>query len=309
MMEKLWTTHARSEHSFSPLSNYLSIVIEELIKAPPIGEARDRELLKDAYSFIYFDSPHGDLAAHFFVPHDHNPEVDRRPIIVFFHGGLWDTSMPTQFVPHCHHFAMRGAVTVTVEYRVRNKQEQVSPVHALEDATMIQLFLKTNAQHLGIDMEKIIFAGAGSGAHIALCCATLPRIGNEPGEQFRPAALFLFSPVVNVTKKGICADRFESDKEAKAYSPSEHAKQKGLPPCLIFHARQDRVVPFEQVERFAKLYAKKKNECELMEFQTGGHTFFNYNSHQHNYEVTLRAADHFLVDLGLLEPDPLAEEY
>lgn len=284
-------------------------MIEELTKAPPIGEARDRELLKDAYSFIYFDSPHGDLAAHFFVPHGHNPDEDRRPAVVFLHGGLWDTSMPTQFVPHCLHFAMRGAVTVTVEYRVRNRQEGVTPVQALEDAVMAQDFIRSNAHLLGVDPDRIVLAGAGSGAHLALCCATLPQIGKEPGEKFRPAALFLLSPVVNVTRKGICNDRFASEKEARAYSPSEHAKQKGLPPCLIFHARQDRVVPFEQVARFAKLYGKKKNRCELMDFQSGGHTFFNYNSHQQNYEITLRAADHFLVDLGLLEPDPLAGEF
>ena len=284
-------------------------MINELVNAPPIGEARDRELLKDAHSFVYFDSPHGDLVAHFFVPQDHDPDTDRRPIIIFFHGGLWDTSMPTQFVPHCLHFAMRGAVSVTVEYRVRNKQEGTTPVDALEDAAMIQLFLRTNAHLLGIDPDKLIFSGAGSGAHLALCCTTLPKIGNEPGEKFRPAALFLFSPVVNVTRKGICPERFPSEKLAKAYSPSEHAKQKGLPPCLIFHARQDRVVPFEQVAKFAKLYARKKNHCELIDFNSGGHTFFNYNSHQQNYEVTLRAADTFLVELGLLPPDPFAGEF
>ena len=103
-------------------------VIEELIKAPPSGEARDRELLKDAHSFIYFDSPHGDLAAHFFVPHDHNPDTDRRPIFIFFHGGLWDSSLPTQMVPHCLHFAMRGAVTVTVEYRTSINNVRISSV-------------------------------------------------------------------------------------------------------------------------------------------------------------------------------------
>ncbi|MDE0826399.1 MAG: alpha/beta hydrolase [Akkermansiaceae bacterium] len=283
-------------------------VIEELIKAPPIGEARDRELLKNAHSFIYFNSPHGDLVAHFFVPHDHDPENDRRPIVIHFHGGLWDSSMPTQMAPHCLHFAMRGAVTVTVEYRVSNKQAGVTPLDALEDAAMIQLFIRTNAHLLGVDPDKMILAGAGSGAHLALCCTTLPKISTEPGEQFRPAALFLLSPVVNVTPKGICADRFPTPKAAKAHSPSEHAKQKGLPPCIIFHARQDRVVPFEQVAKFAKLYAKKKNRCELIDFQSGGHTFFNYNSHQQNFAITLRAADAFLVEAGLLEPDPFPGE-
>ena len=45
-----------------------------------------------------------------------------------------------------------------------------------------------------------------------------------------------------------------------------------------------------------------------MEFKGAGHTFFNYNSHQQNYEVTLRSVDAFLVSLGILAPDPLTNE-
>ena len=104
------------------------------------------------------------------------------------------------------------------------------------------------------------------------------------------------------------AERFASEGDAKLFSPSEHI-QRGLPPLLAFHAHGDRVVPFDQVAKFCKKYARKKNFCELIDFRAAGHTFFNYNSHQQNYEITLRAADHFLVDLDLLEPDPFAGEF
>ena len=282
-------------------------MIDQLVNAPPIGESRDRELLKDAYSFVYFNSPHGDLIAHFFVPPGHNPDTDRAPVLAFFHGGLWDMSMPTQFVPHCLHFASRGAVALCVEYRVRNKHE-VTPIEAVEDASMLHLFLTKNAHLLGIDTARIVFAGAGSGAHLSLCCATLPEIGGESGDYFRPHALVLFSPIVNTTRKGVGAERFPTEKIAKQFSPSEFVR-KGLPPLLIFHAQQDRVIPIAQVRKFVKRYARKRNRCELIDFASAGHTFFNYNSHQQNYEITLRAADHFLVDLGILDPDPLAGEF
>ncbi len=284
-------------------------MIDQLVKAAPIGEARDRELLKDAHSFIYFNSPSGDLAAHFFFPPEHDPKSANAPAILFLHGGMWDISMPTQFVPHCLHFAARGAVTLSIEYRVKSTYG-TGPIDALEDAAMAQLFLKKNARILGINPEQIVSAGAGSGAHLALCCATLPEIGNQPGEGYRPAALVLFSPVVNTTRKGVGAELFPSEKEAGRYSPSEYVPQPELPPCMIFHARQDGLVPIEQVARFAKRYARKKNNtCELMEFENAGHTFFNFNTHQQNYEVTVRAADYFLVDLGILDPDPLAGEF
>ena len=283
-------------------------MIEELVKAPPIGEARDRELLKDAQSFIYFHSPSKDLAAHFFFPPGHDPRTASAPVIIFLHGGMWDISMPTQFVPHSHHFAARGAVSLCIEYRVKSTSGS-TPAESLEDAAMAIVFLRKNARILGIDPKRIVLAGAGSGAHLALCCATLPEIGNDPGLNFRPAALFLFSPVVNTTRKGVGAEMFSSEQAANQYSPSEHVPQRNLPPCRLYHGRADRMVPVDQVAKFAKRYAKKKNACELMEFEGAGHTFFNYNSHQQNYEVTLRSADYFLVDLGILEPDPLASEF
>ena len=261
---------AGNEQSFFPdSSQQTGQVIEKLVQAPPIGEARDRELLKDAHSFVYFNSPHGDLAAHFFIPPGHDPDTDRAPVVVFFHGGLWDSSMPTQFVPHCLHFASRGAVTLSVEYRVKSKHE-VTPVDAVEDASMLYLFLKKNAHLLGIDVERIVFAGAGSGAHLALCCATLPEIGGEPGEFFRPRALVLFSPIVDTTRKGVGAERFPNDKVAKAFSPSTFIG-KGLPPLLVFHAQLDRVVPIEQVRKFIKRYTRKKNRGELLDFASAGH--------------------------------------
>jgi|TARA_B100000959_G_scaffold285030_1_gene358423 acetyl esterase/lipase len=283
-------------------------VIDQLVKAPPIGEARDQELLKEAHSFIYFHSPGGDLAAHFFFPPGHDPKSAEAPVILFLHGGMWDLSMPTQFVPHALHFATRGAVCMCIEYRVAAMGEG-TPVDALEDAAMAMVFLRKNATILGIDPANVVFAGAGSGAHLALCCTTLPEIGKEPGENFRPSALFLFSPLVNTTRKGVGGGNFSSGEEAREYSPSEHLPQAGLPPCKLYHGRNDRLIPIELVTRFAKRYAKKKNSCELMEFEGAGHTFFNYNSHQQNYEITLRSVDCFLVDLGILEPDPLAGEF
>jgi acetyl esterase len=280
-------------------------VIKELIKAPPLGEARDRELLKDAQSYLYHQTPHGDLACHFFFPWEHSAEA-KAPVMVFFHGGLWDASLPTQFVPHALHFATRGAVTLTVAYRV-SKIHHTSPIEAMEDAASVAVFLRNNAHLLGIDPERMIFVGAGSGGHLALCCATLPNISSHSQEIYQPQAVILFSALVDTTDRGLGAARFPDPKIATKLSPTKNIK-KGQPPVLIFHGTHDRVVPFEQVAKFSKKY-HRKNEGDLVPFERAGHTFFNFNTNPQTYEMTLRAADHFLVDLELLEPDPLAGEF
>lgn len=274
-------------------------------KSPMIGETRNKELLSAATTYIYNQTEHGDLLAHFFFPPNFNYETARCPAIVFFHGGLWDISAATQFIPHCHHFASRGMVAITVEYR--NKAVfNGSPEDAIMDAKAALSFFKLHADQLGLDAERIVAAGASAGAN-AILGATLHPHTNEELPNPKPAALVLFCPITDTSPRGVGNGLFSTPKIGKALSPGKNLPQKALPPCIIFHGEADRVVPYEQSVKFAKRYRRKRNKCEVMEFRNAGHTFFNFNSDERNYNLTLRAADHFLVDLGIIEPDPFAD--
>ncbi|MDA7514423.1 alpha/beta hydrolase [bacterium] len=275
--------------------------------SPIIGEARNQELLEKATTYVYENTPQGDLSAHFFFPPDFDHTMQQRPVIVFFHGGVWDISAPTQFIPHCHHFAARGMIAVTAEYRTKSKYDG-GPEEAMADVKTLISFLRFHAAQMGVDPNRIIACGASAGAH-AVLCATLHPHEIEGIPSPKPQALILFGPVTDTGPKGVGFHLFSSPKEAKTTSPYAKLPQKELPPCLIFHGTADRVVPIESSVRFSKRYARKKNRCELMTFQNAGHTFFNYNSDEQNFGLTLRAADHFLVDLGYLGPDPLAGEF
>ncbi|MGJ8697222.1 MAG: alpha/beta hydrolase [Verrucomicrobiaceae bacterium] len=276
-------------------------------KSPVIGEARNQELLGTATTYVYEKTPEGDLNAHFFFPPGFDHTTQQRGVIVFFHGGTWDISAPTQFVPHCHHFASRGLIAVTAEYRTKAKFNG-GPEEAITDAKTVISFLRYHAAQMGIDPDKIIACGAAAGAHAVLCAALHPH-ENPDLPPTRPQALILFGPVTDTSAKGVGSELFSDPKAAKTLSPFAHLPQKALPPCLIFHGKNDRVVPFEASVKFSKRYSRKRNKCELMEFENAGHTFFNYNSDERNYSLTLRAADGFLVGLGFLEPDPLADEF
>src|SRR5262245_22738480 len=45
------------------------------------------------------------------------------PAIVFFFGGGWRAGTPKQFEEHCKHFASRGIVAITADYRVSSRHQ------------------------------------------------------------------------------------------------------------------------------------------------------------------------------------------
>jgi acetyl esterase/lipase len=271
-----------------------------LQRVAPIGEARDREILKDAATYVYQERPQGPVQAHLFFPQ--NASAAPRPVVVFFHGGFWDSPTPTQFVPHCLHLASRGAVAVAAETRT-SVRHGTGPLEAIEDARDLIRWLRHNADTFNLDPDKVVIGGAAGGAYLALL-ATMPKPKQMPpvdGLDCRPQALILFSALVNTVIKGTAADRFPDAKTAKRLSPLQLIRRK-LPPCLMFHGKSDRITPFEEVDRFRRKMRFWGNSCELINFERADHSFFNFNVSHKNFELTIGAADRFLVDRGILDP-------
>ena len=272
-----------------------------LQKVAPIGEARDREILKNAATYVYQDRPQGAVQAHVFFPEV--ASASPRPVVVFFHGGFWDSPTPTQFVPHCLHFTSRGAVAVAAETRT-TARHGTGPVEAIEDARDLIRWLRHNADTFNLNPERVVIGGAGGGAFLALL-ATMPKPKHMPpvdGLDCRPQALIMFSALVNTTPKGQGSNRFPDAKSAKRLSPTQLVRRK-LPPMLFFHGKSDRITPFDEVERFCRRIRWRGNTCDLVDFVREDHSFFNFNVSQKNFELTIGAADRFLVDRGFLAPD------
>ncbi len=271
-------------------------------KIAPIGEARDREILKDAQTYIYAERPEGPVAAHTFDPPP-RPDGKAAPLFVFFHGGFWDTPMPTQFVPHCLHFAARGAVTVAAETRLWSKH-RTNPVDAVEDARELIRCLRRYAAAVGADPERVIVGGAGGGAFLALLTA-MPSMKQLPpdddGFDCRPQALVLFSSLLDATRNRDIAARFPDARTAKAMSPLRLVRRK-LPPMILFHGKADRITPFGDAATFRRRMRWRGNTCELVDFEREDHMFFNFNVNHRNFELTVNAADDFLVRQSLLDP-------
>jgi hypothetical protein len=118
-----------------------------------IGEGRDRELLHNAETFCYKETSTGPLLAH--VYDDKLNAAPAKPLLIFFHGGFWDTPAISQFATQALHFMGRGCVSILAETRVKSKH-QSTPLDAVEDAMELIIGTKKHTELLGVDPKKII---------------------------------------------------------------------------------------------------------------------------------------------------------
>ncbi|OHB75478.1 MAG: hypothetical protein A2W31_16930 [Planctomycetes bacterium RBG_16_64_10] len=258
----------------------------------------------------------GDLPLHVYLyfPEHHAPS-DRRAAIVFFFGGGWRAGSPQQFVPQCEYLAARGMVAMVADYRVHSRH-QTQAVACVADGKSAIRWVRSNADRLGIDLERIVAAGGSAGGHVAACTGLIDGF-EEPGEtttvRSRPNAMVLLNPVLQLAAvDGIDpwpAERMERLADRLGTTPRNlsphHHIAPGAPPTLILHGTDDAAVPYRTAEQFTQAMRHAGNRCELRGFAGQGHGFFNRRrDDDRGYRETIKAIDEFLVSLDYLHEPP-----
>jgi acetyl esterase len=228
-----------------------------------------------------------------------DPKV-RKPAIVFFFGGGWNSGSPAQFENQSRHFAKRGMIAITADYRVKSRHG-VKVVECVKDAKAAIAWVRENSERLGIDPDRIAASGGSAGGHLAACTGTLGGFGSDE----RPNAMILFNPACTLApiagwqppaaKAEVGAQRLGA--EPKALSPAHHIGAH-TPPTLILHGKDDTTVPYASVVAFDNVMEKADRPCKLVGYAGAGHGFFNRGE---DYRETLAEADAFLVDLGWIK--------
>lgn len=271
--------------------------------------------LKDAQVEVYKTVGDVKLNIYAFLPKDHKPS-DKRPAIVFFHGGGWSGGSPGQFERQCKYFASRGLVALTAQYRLTS-QPGVKAAQCVADAKSAVRWVRANAARLGIDPERIVASGGSAGGHLAACTGLIDGFdekGEGPKISSRPNALVLFNPSVVLAPY---EDQFgwtrafteHTGVDPKELSPLHHVKP-GQPPTLILQGTADRATPYAAAQVFARVMKEAKNRCELEAYEGQEHGFFNYGRDGNKYlRLTLTRADEFLASLGYLKGPATAAQF
>ena len=97
---------------------------------------------------------------------------------------------------------------------------------------------------------------------------------------------------------------FPAPRRLSSTAPAPNFQPKTFPLASFFMGATTGSHPSNTFVKFSKNYRRKKgNKCELIDFEGAGHTFFNYNTNEQLYELSLNALDRFLVDLNFLSPE------
>lgn len=272
----------------------------------PRGDGSERMAYKSAEDVT--------LAARVYRPRGWQPG-DRRPCVIWFFGGGWETGEPGQFRKQAEWMTGLGLVAITPDYRVRSRHgDGATPLHAVQDARSAMRWARANADSLGIDPDRIAAGGGSSGGHLAAACAILQG-PDDPSDDTRvsprPDALLLLNPVLDLdipaVRQRIHGERFQALLDL---SPAHqvHQMPEPLPPALILHGTADRIVPISTAEAFAETVASRdpgagQNVITLVPYPGRPHDFYHHGlGGDRDFRDTMRRAEAFLRDLGWLAP-------
>ena len=260
----------------------------------------EEEIVPDK-TLVYKSIEDVELKLHIFTPQGHQAS-DKRPAIIFFFGGGWNTGNPSQFYPHCEYLTSRGMVAMSAEYRVRSRNN-TTPRECVKDGKSAIRWVRQHAAELGVDPAKIAAGGGSAGGHVAAATGTTKGF-DEEGEDLnvssRPDALVLFNPVFDNGPDGYGHARVKEYWEA--FSPM-HNIDETTPPTVVFLGTDDRHIPVETAMEYTRLMEANDRRCDLHLYEGQPHGFFNYRNREY-YTKTVIEMDRFLASLGYLKGEP-----
>jgi len=227
-----------------------------------------------------------------FVPEDYQSTDSTKtyPAFVIFHGGSWQSGEASWHFPDCEYWSSRGMIAVSVDYRLKDRDNVEVPLACVQDAKSAIRFLRKNAEALKVNPNAIVVAGGSAGGQLAAATATIKSDrSDDPNDDASiscvPNAVVLFNPW------------FKCEAEL---SPPSHIT-KGLPPFITFQGGQDPGIPVDEIKAFHQSLQEMGNRSALLIGNDGKHGFCNgRNPNNPFFYWALDHTDRFLVELKIL---------
>ena len=222
-------------------------------------------------------------------------KTNKQPLLIIFHGGGWvkgSKDSISAFTPYLNN----GWVVINAEYRFLQQAKMPASV---EDARCVFAWAYDNADHYGIDTNKIILSGTSAGGQLALIAGMVPpnSVLDKScfsGHIMKPIAIVDFygptdlislMDIPSYKKKALVmfSDMSSAVKIAKLISPISYVR-KDLPPIFMIQGNQDPTVPYSQSTKLKAALDNVGAVNFLYTVQNGKHGKFSKEEMSDIYE-------------------------
>jgi len=200
------------------------------------------------------------------------PEGRKAPALIVIHGGGFNDGDKRKYreLNFCTNAAKRGYLAMSINYKLRKSQGQVTWPQNIQDAKEAVRWLRLNAERLKIDPERIGAMGGSAGGNVAaMLTLTQPEDGFD-GAGARtniPARIVCgidFYGAVDLMTyhdmKMFAKTREEAPELYRKGSPTSYVREKA-PPLLMIHGTGDETVKVEQSQILRSKLEAAGNPC------------------------------------------------
>ena len=217
--------------------------------------------------------------------------TERRPGVVFVHGGGWQEGHPYMHMRHAHDLAERGYVTAAIRYRLH---PETGIEGALEDVRAAIRWMRVSHAEIGLDPQRLAIGGGSAGGHLAAFAALTAEgpegqgdsggsgdsgdSGDSDAMDSSVCAAFLWYPVTDLDVgchqdlHDFVAGMCPNPGRRRALSPIEQVRH-GAPPIVSITGGADVVTTLPMVEAFHRRLSDAGVPNHLEVFEGRGHAF------------------------------------
>ena len=178
----------------------------------------------------------------------------RRPALVIFPGGGYESTYEGEGEPIALRFAAAGIPAFVLTYTCTSDQKKLHTLPMREAFAAIR-YVREHADEFGIDPNNISACGFSAGGHLCGCTATLwnkpvaaDLVGENPRES-RPDMVILsyavlkgFPPSNDITLRNLLGKRFGDDGEHAKFDTVGNVDPES-PPAFLWATADDEAVP------------------------------------------------------------------
>lgn len=244
----------------------------------------------------------------------------RVPAVIYVHGGGW-AGGERSWTPN-RILAEAGVFTVSVSYRF--SQQAIFPAQ-IHDVKAAVRWVRANADHYGVDPDRIGIWGHSAGGHLAALAAVTAGVPELEGESGNPgydssvrAVVPISAPLdflvdwyavqripIGEETAGVVQQLFGGFPEhrqdlARLASPLWHLDRLS-PPHLLIHGERDDVVPVGQARAYASALRRLGQKyAELIELPGVDHAADTalYQGESDPFGLKTRVVEFFSMHLG-----------